>query len=228
MRNHIKKVYELVFEGVYALFYALVDLLPTFKLYQPLYGSEDTEASVRGCEDRWKAMETHLNGKGSVLDIGCNIGYFSFKAAEKGHLAFGIEADPIYLSTCNAVKTNKNVENAFFVKGMVTPDFIKSMPSYDVVINLSVFHHWVKAYGADTAQEMMRGLAAHCNAMVFETGQSNETGTKWAKKLDFMGKDPKKWTKAFLKEIGFKTVKVIGDFDSGLTDVQRQLYWAEK
>lgn len=228
MRNHIKKVYELVFVGVYALFYALVDLLPTFKLYQPLYGSEDTDASVRGCEDRWAAMEPHLSGKGSTLDIGCNIGYFSFKAAEKGHLAFGIEADPIYLSTCNAVKYAKNIENAFFTKGLVTPEYVQAMPSYDAVINLSVFHHWVKVYGADIAQDMMRGLAKKCEMMIFETGQANEAGTKWAKKLDFMGDDPKTWTTAFLKDIGFKTVEIVGDFDSGLTEVKRQLYVAKK
>ena len=114
------------------------------------------------------------------------------------------------------------------MKGLMDKDFIASMPTFDVVLNLSVFHHWVKMYGPDDAQDMMRALAGKCSMMIFETGQSNEVGTKWQEKLSFMGDDPQEWGKDFLQGLGFKTVEVIGTFPTGLTDVDRYLFLAKK
>ncbi len=227
MRNHIKKLYAGLFTLAYHLVYWCEATLPFFKLYQPIYGSDMDDKSVRGCEDRWKAMEPHLSGKGALLDIGCNIGYFSFKAAEKGHSSFGVEADPIYFSTCQAIKSVHSAENAHFIKGWVDEDFLNHAPSFNTVINLSVFHHWVKNFGPEKAQDMMRTLAGKCDNIVFETGQSNEL-TSWADKLSFMGDDPKKWITDFLKDIGFKKVEVIGTYLTGLSAVQRYMFFASK
>ena len=230
MRNHLKCIYSITLRAVYYVVYILFTKMPWAKLYQPVYGEEAIEGTVRSCKDRWEAMEPHLgkSGGGALLDIGCNIGYFSFKAAEQGYLSFGVEADPIYQTTCNAIKSVHGIKNAHFLKTMIDEDFIKTMPRYDAIINLSVFHHWVKAYGAETAQNMMRGLAEKCDRMVFETGQSNEIGTKWCDKMDFMGADPEKWIKTFLKDIGFQKVKALGTFATGLTAVERTLFYAEK
>ncbi|MEZ5813474.1 MAG: class I SAM-dependent methyltransferase [Alphaproteobacteria bacterium] len=228
MRNHIKKLYAGLFKLVYAIVYWCETSLPFFKLYQPVYGAKRSDdKSVRGCEDRWKAMEPHLDGCGALLDIGCNIGYFSFMSAQKGYFALGVEADPIYFSTCQAIKSVHNVENAHFIKGWVDEAFLDTSPAVKTVINLSVFHHWVKNFGAEKAQGMMRMLASKCENMVFETGQSNEI-TSWADQLSFMGDDPKGWITGFLKEIGFKDVQVIGTYSTGLSDVERFMFFARK
>lgn len=120
------------------------------------------------------------------------------------------------------------MKNVLFVKAMMDPEFVRTMPSFEVVNNLSVFHHWVKAYGADQAQEMMRELASKSDMMFFETGQPDEKGTKWADKLSFMGEEPQSWIERFLREIGFSQVETIGTFDTGLTDIKRTLFVAKK
>ena len=229
MRRRIKIFYKTLINFIYHCYYWVIANLPLFNFYQPVFGKEKKADVTRECDDRWKVIGPILaEKKGSLLDIGCNIGYFSFKAAENGCFSYGIEADSFHITCCNAIKTATGSKNCLFTKGMVDPDYTANMPAYNNVINLSVFHHWVKVFGVDQAQKMMRDIANKCNTLVFETGQSNEVGSQWPQYLGFMGDDPKAWIENFLKEIGFRDVKVIGTFATGLTEVDRYLFLATK
>ena len=65
--------------------------------------------------DRWDSLAPFIKkNKGSLLDIGCNIGFFSFQSASVGRLAFGIEANPLYVTLCNAIKIGTGEKNCFF------------------------------------------------------------------------------------------------------------------
>ncbi len=227
MRNHLKSLYELFEGGLCQLLYFILKNAPV-EFYQPIFGSEKPE-TTRACQDRWAAIAPHMDLKaGSVLDIGCNVGFFTFLASEKAKMATGVDADPFYVMACRIIaRANKN-KDAFFLKGMVTRDFLEKMPSYDTVFNFSVFHHWVKMYGEDQAKTMMKVLAGKCSALFFETGQPDEKGTKWAEKLSFMGDKPDEWIVCFLKECGFKDVRIIGTFETGLTATPRYLFAAKK
>ena len=58
--------------------------------YQPIEGMAGAE---RPCEDRWKIMKPDVKGK-SVLDVGCNAGWFVRKSLEDGaSRAVGIDRD---------------------------------------------------------------------------------------------------------------------------------------
>lgn len=229
MKRYFKHFYALLIKACYQLIYWALCYVPVFKLYQPIHGFNKSGGLTRECEDRWNVFSKHFpSEKGSVLDIGCNIGYFSFKSAEAGHFAYGIESDHFNYTSCNAIKSATDAQNVVFMKHLMDPDFVAHMPSYDTVINLSVFHHWVKAYGVENAQNMMRNLAQKCKCLVFETGQSNETGSQWPKHLAFMGDDPQQWIGDFLKEIGFTSVEMVGTFPTGLTNVDRYLFVAKK
>lgn len=228
MKRHMQKAYDFLFMIVYRLIYFFMSALP-FKTYQPIYGSHRTGALTRQCEDRWEKVQPYLDeAPASVLDIGCNLGYFSFMASEKGCTVFGVDLGSFYITACNAIRHTTKRHTTFFLKANIDKDFLQAMPYFDVVFNFSVFHHWVKAYGEEEAKQMMRVLADKCGMIFFETGQSNEDGTKWQEKLAFMGRNPDLWIQSFLKEIGFKDVKVIGNFPTGLTDVERHLYMARK
>jgi|TARA_Y100000294_G_scaffold175100_1_gene194471 O-antigen chain-terminating methyltransferase len=230
MKRYIKRIYGIMISLTYKSVYLVISYLPAFKFYQPIYGKEEKSKAVsRACIDRWKAIVPFLREvKGSVLDIGCNIGYFSFMASKEGCISFGVEADNFNITCCHAIKAETLAKNCMFMKKKVDMDFVRKMPFFDVILSLSVFHHWVKSYGDQQAIEMMKILASKCRAMIFETGQSNESGTKWHHKLFFMGKNPDKWIQSFLYEIGFQDVRIIGIFPTGLTDVDRYLFLARK
>lgn len=229
MKNHIKKLYDRLIRLLYQFIYWAVSTVPLFNLYQPIFGSKVQRELTRQCEDRWMVFSKYLpTKKGSVLDIGCNIGYFSFKCTEQGHFAYGIEADDFNITCCNAIKSVTKTKNCVFVKQLIDTDFIDQMPAFDTIINLSVFHHWVKVYGFDTAKKMMQQLANKCSCLIFETGQSTETGSQWPEILSFMGDRPDQWIEMFLRDLGFKEINMIGTFSTGLTDVERFVFVAKK
>lgn len=229
MKTHIKKLYALLLTLVYKFIYWTLRYVPVFKLYQPLYGYENKTGLTRTCDDRWNVFSKSFPNKpGSVLDIGCNIGYFTFKSAEAGHNALGVEGDYFNFTSCQAIKNASDVHNCSFIKHYIDPVFTQTMPHFDTVINLSVFHHWVKAYGLEEAKAMMQNLADKCDTLIFETGQSNEVGSQWPEILSFMGDDPQKWIHEFLLSLGFKNVEMIGTFPTGLTNVDRYLFSAKK
>jgi len=227
MKNHLKKAYDLFEAGLCKILFMMLEYAPV-TFYQPLYGS-DKQETTRACADRWTAINPHIGMQpGSVLDIGCNLGFFTFMASEKNKMATGVDADPFYIMACRIIAREQEADGAHFIKDMVTIDFLQRMPSYDIVFNFSVFHHWVKAYGDAQAKEMMVILAGKCKTLFFETGQPDEAGTKWAEKLSFMGDRPDEWIAGFLKEIGFASVDVIGTFETGLTSTKRYLFCAKK
>lgn len=228
MKKYLKAIYDLLAKTYFAAIYAVLKLAPV-KLYQPVYGKKNTEATVtRECEDRWRVIQPALQGHGPVLDIGCNVGFFSFKAADTGRMAVGIDHDSFNILFCNAIRSATRSEYTMFANRNLDLGHLKKLPKFDTIFNFSVFHHWVKAYGASEAMEMMRVIAQKCDCLFFETGQPDEAGTKWAEKLAFMGDDPKSWIQSFLQEIGFSDVRVIGTFATGLTKVDRYMFVARK
>lgn len=229
----MKSILSKIMIGLTTLFYHIVYVavryLPTIKLYQPVVGGASPKGLTRSCEDRWEAFSVYLpKEKGSVLDIGCNIGYFSFKSAEEGHFAYGVEYHRSNILICYAIKNVTSAQNTTFIRHFIDIDYLKTMPRFDTVINLSVFHHWVKGYGFDHAKEMMQVLADKCDCLVFETGQSDEQGSQWPEILKFMGDNPEAWIKSFLKEIGFKKITNVGTFSTGLTETKRVVFVAKK
>lgn len=229
MKRHLKKTYGAIIALTYKIMYWALSHTPFFKLYQPVYGQHISKDLTRECEDRWNVFSKYFpKEKGAVLDIGCNLGYFSFKSAEQGHFSYGVESDHFNITSCNAIKKSTSVKNVIFAKHLIDQEFLSTMPSFDTVINLSVFHHWVKAYGEEGAKKMMRTLAKKCTCLVFETGQPNEVGSQWPHILSFMGDNPEKWINDFLKDIGFTSVEMVGTFPTGLTNIDRFLFVAKK
>ena len=223
------KIVTSIINFIYQFIYKSITNLPLIKLYQPVYGADTNKKLTRVCIDRWEAVQCHLpKKKGSVLDIGCNIGYFSFKFSEEGHFSYGVEHHRKNILICSAIKHCTQVTNVSFLRHSVDIDFLEKMPKYETIVNLSVFHHWVKQYGQERAQKMMAIISDKCDCLIFETGQSNETGSQWPQILSFMGEDPEAWITDFLVQIGFKNVTNLGTFSTDLTQTKRTLYIAKK
>lgn len=175
--------------------------------YQPLYGVDETEhPEVRTLYDRWSAMEPHLPSSGSALDIGCQNGWFTFALADRGLFALGVDGSERRIQTPRLLAMHHNSERAAFTRMTVTSATAGDLPTVDVVLCLSVFHHVARSHGLDEAIEIMRILADKTrHQLCFETGQPNET-TRWAPELNFMGDDPEAWVEELVASLGFEHV----------------------
>jgi hypothetical protein len=98
-----------------------------------------------------------------------------------------------------------------FINRMITPDDTFPLPKADLVLLLSIWHHWVRAFGFDNATLMLRRAWQHCNAaMVFETGES-EMPSSYG--LPPMRPDAKTWLSNYLNQITGETrITHLGNF----------------
>lgn len=185
----------------------------------------------RSCVDRFAAFSTHLpDGTPlSVLDIGCNQGYFVFRMAERGGLCIGIDSDRNEVMYARAQAAIHRVPNTVFAEMTVDRESAKGLPAVDVTICLSIFHHWVRFFGADAAKDILRTVADRTRRyLIFETGQSEEKDAVWASEVAFMGPDSGVWIRSFLTELGFSTIHEAGPFATTVSNVPRTLYVAVK
>src|SRR5690606_24552933 len=103
----------------------------------------------------------------SLADIGGNVGFFVFKAAEKGCSAWCIEGDLPSVMMGEYVRQRSSLVDAHFIRWFIDKDNIHRLPSFDYVLLLSVFHHWCAAWGYDAAKEMLRVLVSKTKKRLF-------------------------------------------------------------
>jgi SAM-dependent methyltransferase len=109
-------------------------------------------------------------GSQTVLDIGCNLGDVSIHCAERGLWTIGVDrSDPL---VAKAMKRHRGVRNCAFMVMDIQPDDIDRFPVFDVVLLLSVHHHWLMIYGPETSAAMLRALAAKVGRVLIFEGPS--------------------------------------------------------
>lgn len=118
-------------------------------------------------EDRWKLLSENIDQDDTtVLDIGCAEGHLTAKFAEAGLFSIGIERQSHVVNS--ARKSNGEHSNLGFLQYDITPETIDSIPKVDVILLLTVYHHWMSEYEWEAAEEMLRTLRTKCDKLFFE------------------------------------------------------------
>jgi tRNA (mo5U34)-methyltransferase len=77
----------------------------------------------------------------SVLDIGCNAGFYSIELARRGARVFGMDVEPLYLKQAQwAARQFPFQDRLSFIEGDVY-DLLSSNTQYDLVWFTGVFYH---------------------------------------------------------------------------------------
>jgi len=92
--------------------------------------------------------------------------FFSAKLSNRGLFTIGIEPNHARLN--NAKRLYGENERLAFMHSKITPATITDLPSVDVVLLLTVYHHWTRAFGQGPAEEMLRSLASKSDKIFFE------------------------------------------------------------
>jgi SAM-dependent methyltransferase len=144
--------------------------------YQPLpwIGRNKALRGV-GTAERWSAISRELAGGtyATAMDVGSNVGFFLLALAETGIATVGVEMHEPFFRISRYAARRLRAKAVGHLLMEVTPDTVRLLPRTDIVIFLSVFHHWAKTYGFETATGMLRVLWSNCGRVLFfETGQS--------------------------------------------------------
>ena len=151
------------------------------ELYQPLPAPElDGDWKlVRRCRDRFGLMEAFLRSRGVVgpghrsLDLASSYGWFVRAFGDLGFSAHGVERDEVAvrvgrvgLRLAEDQVRVSSVER--FLRGNVE--------RYDVVLFLSILHHFVIGRESAPAVELIRHVDRACSGVLFfDTGEEHET-----------------------------------------------------
>ena len=205
--------------------YRMLERLPEIYHPIPLPGFDDLQPK-RKCDDRVKMILDDMdNESATVLDVGCQIGYFSFMLAEKGYTVSSFDMLKKNIDIClliNKLRHKKPSPDFFIAK--LTLESIEQLTKVDYVICLAVFHHIIYYEGFDIAKKLMCRLRKKISKkMYFEIGQSNEPVEPWASSLPDMGEKPIIWISDFLREAGFEHIKLLGMISTHVSEVKRCL-----
>jgi len=189
--------------------------------YQPMLGSS---FSKRLCRDRLQVIKENISDGNLCLDIGCNTGYFSSNISKLGIFTIGMDSE---LKNIIVARSQYSAPNLIFMQFELNKNSVQLLPSVDIILFLSVFHHLVKDYGKNDAVIILKTLASKCNkCFFFETGQPDEIGTKWARMMEFLGETNTWVNKLFIEECKFREVRYLGKFKTFLTATKRKLFAA--
>jgi len=121
---------------------------------------------AQGTEQRWEMIRSNLTSEDrNLLDVGCDVGALTRRAADAGLLALGVDNEGRIVRRARAL--HRDVPNAWFLEMDLGPDSIATLPGFDVTLCLSVHHYWARAYGWDRSWEMMATLLAKTRHRLF-------------------------------------------------------------
>jgi len=164
----------------------------------------------------------------SVLDLGCNEGYFSLRLASEGFWVTGIDPDPFVINVAKFLQQKYSVNTASFNQVMADAETLKSLPRYDMVLFLSVFQKWCGQHGFDEAREMLSALWGKTDrVMFFEMPDSLETVEDFREALPEMGQtkdECREYIVKMLQSLDSSSVEWLGDFDMEYRQEHRSLF----
>lgn len=118
-------------------------------------------------EERVNIISEHIPDEASnLLDIGCADGVLTEEFSNQELFCIGIEQNELrYDQACKREQITNSVR---FLRFELTPQNIHTLPSFDVVLLLTVYHHWGRHFGWDAAENMLREVVAKTNTLFFE------------------------------------------------------------
>lgn len=118
-------------------------------------------------EQRTEILRQHISARDeNLLDIGCADGVLTRRLSKAGLFSIGIEQNELRLEKAQKKERFKN--NVRFIRYEITPENIHNLPSFDIVLLLTVYHHWGRNYGWDVAEGMLKQLAEKADKLFFE------------------------------------------------------------
>jgi SAM-dependent methyltransferase len=168
------------------------------KNYQPLpaLGIEASAKREERHKVRLKAIRDHIEGVCSILEIGCNMGFYALALAQDGHFVTGIDSKANVLFLTH-IKNKLEISNIALSNMWLSPENVGLLPHHDVILCMSVMQHWCREYGEVEAFDLLKVLCGKCRLLFFDMTECSNTSMKYNEKfsriLPDMGDDPEEW-----------------------------------
>jgi GT2 family glycosyltransferase/SAM-dependent methyltransferase len=123
-----------------------------------------------------------------VLDLGCNVGFFSLNIARYAKEVVGIDHDQIAINKARELAKKYKIQNVDFICGKITPELLDRLGKFDVVLALAILP-WIDNDSSDASliwQKIFENQAVYVELMYRGdglAGMENVRNNKAAKLL---------------------------------------------
>lgn len=138
--------------------------------YHPNY-YQQSGAVRHSCQQRLDLIRKYVTF-GSLLDIGCSEGFYSFGLADRCQPILAIDKELSLIQECHRIKGSHKVDIDF--KHMGINKLLQSIEEWNICLYMSVHHHIIAQFGMRKANKILRALSRKCDCMFFDIGQKNE------------------------------------------------------
>ncbi len=210
--------------------YALKRLLASGKPYQPIgeHSSSMKDRPDEAFETRWQSVVQAANRlqTRNLLDVGCSEGYFTRRAAtELGLISLGVDSNRTRLRLGTGLADLEDQYGYGFLAQKLTPESIRQLPCFDLVLCFSVVHHIIAAQGPEAGVRFLASLRQITGSgLLFDMGTPLETSHRWAPALEFLLDDIPGRTADYLRSAGFASVEHIGDAAGHFDSTSRPIF----
>lgn len=93
---------------------------------------------------KWRALAPHLPERldgWSVLDIGCNAGFYSFELAKRGARVTGIDVEDLYLTQARWAAQRMGLADRVTFRKQQVYSLARTNETWDLVMFMGVFYH---------------------------------------------------------------------------------------
>jgi hypothetical protein len=161
----------------------------------------DTGRRMGASHTRWQAMRPLVEQRGvrTALDVGANVGWFTFSLAELGISTVGLDRGLRQSRIALYVRRRARLaDRTSYLVMDLSAENAELLPSADAVLFLSVWHHIVREHGLETGTRILEALWERTRRVLFfETGEA-EMPASWG--LPAMAPDARSWIAAYLAE----------------------------
>jgi len=103
-----------------------------------------------------------------VLDLGCNVGFYSFSLAKRGAQVVGVDIRPEYIEIASCVARVYEVP-VTFLNMPITPEFIEEDgKGFDITLCFSMLQWVVEQKGIEYAREILRAISKRSRSLFFD------------------------------------------------------------
>ncbi len=188
---------------------------------------ERGRAHRKACAPRLELVRSHARGGASLLDLGCDQGYFTFGLAGMYTKVLGMDTCASTQEECLRRRDEHKDEfgHVTFACGgalNVAHDLLPEQ--HTTILYMSVHHHVIAQEGWEAADACLRQLSEGCSQMFFDMGQKDERCPQhlWHRLLPEMP-DPSVWLEGYIRKCTrFSKVSLIG---SSPVHKIRRLLW---
>lgn len=180
------------------------------KPYHPNFFDSTSKVIRPRCEDRLKLIKPHVHG--SVLDLGCNEGYFSFGVMDVATKVTGVDHKKASIELCHAHQRHLTSGRVEFVTAKLEDFIVDIDQEFDTTLYLSVHHHIMKQKGFQEAAKLLHFILLNTrDSLIFDIGQKDEKHPRSCKWWGILPDgDPDEWVRGLLKAAGATGIEKIG------------------